>query len=314
MKPLVAVVGGFLGAGKTTLIGKAAQLLQARGVGVAAVLNDQGDDLVDFELMRQSGIPAEYVSGGCFCCKFPSLAAALERASARAPEVVFAEAVGSCTDLVATTLRPLMQYAGDYRIAPLTVLAHERPRDPDLQFLFDHQVAEADIVVGRAVDVEGWLAMLSAPGARAGSKSIEVDYRRYGEAEAALGWLNARAAIRPRPAASPAMVLGPLFERLDGALTEAGVPVVHMKGIARCESGYVKAAITANGREPAVEGSLDASPAREHDVLLNLRALGDPALLREIVCAAFRESGAGRPEVLAFRPAQPVPTYRLPVA
>ncbi len=59
MKPTVAIVGGFLGAGKTTLILKAAKLLQSRGVKVAAVLNDQGDDLVDMELAReQRGPPA----------------------------------------------------------------------------------------------------------------------------------------------------------------------------------------------------------------------------------------------------------------
>ena len=47
MKPLIAVVGGFLGAGKTTLILAAARLLEQRGLRAAAILNDQGDDLVD---------------------------------------------------------------------------------------------------------------------------------------------------------------------------------------------------------------------------------------------------------------------------
>ena len=45
-KPILAVVGGFLGAGKTTLILTAARLLQQRGLRAAAILNDQGDDLV----------------------------------------------------------------------------------------------------------------------------------------------------------------------------------------------------------------------------------------------------------------------------
>ncbi len=312
MKPLVAVIGGFLGAGKTTLILKAARILQARRVSVAAVLNDQGDELVDTEMARHNGVPADQVSGGCFCCRFPELIEALERLRTHAPEVIFAEAVGSCTDVVATTLRPLLRdYGASYRIAPLTVLVHEVPDDPDLRFLFDRQVAEADLVVDRDVDIAGWLDSLLAGGIRAGTKTIEVDYARYAEAEAALGWLNARVTVRPSPPASPGMVLGPLVDELDRALTAAGIRIVHLKALAQCESGYVKAALTGNRREPAVEGVLDASPAAEHEILLNLRALGAPERLREIVGAAFANMPAGELAVQAFRPAPPAPYQRM---
>ena len=309
MKPLVAVVGGFLGAGKTTLILKAARMLQARGVRVAAVLNDQGDELVDTELVRHSGVAADQVAGGCFCCRFPDLLDAMERLAAVEPEVIFAEAVGSCTDIAATTLRPLLRdYGGQYRGAPLTVLVHETPDDPELRFLFDHQVAEADLVIPRDVDVPWWIEqLLSLP---AGTRRIDVDYARYAAAEAALGWLNARATVRPRPAAAPAQVVGPLMDALDAALSKAGIRIVHLKAMAQCDAGYVKAALTGNGREPAVEGALDASPAAEHEVLVNLRALGDPEQLRAIVEGAFARLRS-RPAVQAFRPAAPVPYQRL---
>ena len=310
MKPLVAVVGGFLGAGKTTLILKAARILQAGGVRVAAILNDQGDDLVDTELARRSGVAAGQVAGGCFCCRFPGLLDALERVSAQHPEIVFAEAVGSCTDIVNTTIRPLLRnYTAQYRIAPLTVLAHEVPEDGELRFLFDLQVAEADIVVDRDVDVDSWLAYLLGDAVRAGTKSISVDYARYAAAEAALGWLNARALVRPRPPLSPAMIVGPLLDELDAALTAAGIRIVHLKAIAQSASGYVKAALTGNGREPAVEGVLDASPATRHEILVNLRALGDPDALRSIVEAAFQRIGGRQVRVSAFRPAAPVPHH-----
>ena len=310
MRPVVALVGGFLGAGKTTLILKAARLLQARGVKAAAVLNDQGDDLVDTELARRSGTPADQVSGGCFCCRFPDLVEALERLSAHEPEIIFAEAVGSCTDLVATTLRPLLRdYGSRYRVAPLTVLVHEEPDGPDLRFLFEHQLAEADLVVQRDVDVAGWVDMLLAGDSPAATKTITVDYARYAEAEAALGWLNARATVRPEPPASPAMIVGPLVDAMDAALTAAGIGIVHLKAMAQCESGYVKAALTANGRDPAVEGGLDASPAAEHDLLLNLRAMGDPERLREIAGRALANVGAERVSITAFRPAAPVPWH-----
>jgi hypothetical protein len=305
-------VGGFLGAGKTTLILQAARILAARGVRVAAVLNDQGADLVDTELARRAGIAADEVRGGCFCCRFPELLEALERVHACHPEIIFAEAVGSCTDIVATTLRPLLRdYAGSYRMAPLTVLVHESPEDPELRFLFDCQVAEADLVIDRAVDVEGWLEQVLNPGIQAGTKPISLDYARYAEAEAALAWLNARTVVRPRPAVAPAMILGPLLDELSGALTADGVRIVHLKAIAQCASGYVKAALTRNAEEPAVEGNLDASPAAEHELVLNLRALGEPGRLRAIVEAAFAKTCGAEAAIEAFRPSAPVPYQRV---
>jgi hypothetical protein len=307
LKPVVVIVGGFLGAGKTTLILKAARILQSRGVRVAAVLNDQGDDLVDTELAQRSGVAADQVAGGCFCCRFPDLIDALERLRAHEPDVIFAEAVGSCTDIAATTLRPLLRdYGAEYRVAPLTVLVHERPEELDLRFLFDLQVAEADLVVDRSADVAGWLDQVLTEGVTAGAKVISVDYQRYAEAEAALGWLNARVTLRRDPAVSPAMLVGPLVDELDAQLTAARIRIVHLKVMSQCESGYIRAAVTGNGREPGVEGALDASPAEEHSVLVNLRALGEPERLREIV-----ERVLGMPcTVQAFRPAAPVPYHR----
>jgi hypothetical protein len=311
VKPLLAVVGGFLGAGKTTLILKAARILQARGVRVAAVLNDQGDDLVDTELVRRGGVHADQVGGGCFCCRLPDLLDAMERLSAHAPEVIFAEAVGSCADIAATVLRPLLRdYPGGYRIAPLTVLVHEQPEEPDLRFLFDAQVAEADLVIHRDSDVSRWLEQLTDGGIAAGAATIALDYGRYARAEAALGWLNARAAVRPRPPCSPAMIVGPLVDEIRDALTSAGIRIVHLKVIGKCESGYVKAALTGNDREPVVEGTLDASPAADHELLLNLRALGEPAAMREIVCRALAALPVDGSTVQAFRPAAPAPYRR----
>ena len=54
-RPQLVVVGGFLGAGKTTLILAAARLLAERGLRSAIILNDQSESLVDTELVR-SGV------------------------------------------------------------------------------------------------------------------------------------------------------------------------------------------------------------------------------------------------------------------
>ena len=52
-RPTIVTIGGFLGAGKTSLIVAAARLLHGRGVKAAALLNDQGSDLVDTREVAQ---------------------------------------------------------------------------------------------------------------------------------------------------------------------------------------------------------------------------------------------------------------------
>ncbi len=107
-KPWVVLVGGFLGSGKTTLILAAARELQRRGLRSAMVWNDQGEDLVDSHYAALSGMRSGEVTGGCFCCRLSQLIDAIGDLRSYAPDVIFAEPVGSCTDLSATVLRPLL--------------------------------------------------------------------------------------------------------------------------------------------------------------------------------------------------------------
>src|SRR6202041_3619989 len=66
----------------------------------------------------------EEVAGACFCCRFDDLVARVGalQASER-PDVILAEPVGSCTDLVATVVQPLRDLYGDrFQVAPYPVL------------------------------------------------------------------------------------------------------------------------------------------------------------------------------------------------
>ena len=327
MKPTIALIGGFLGAGKTTLILAAAELIQRRGANVAVVLNDQGDDLVDTHLVQSHCVPADQVAGGCFCCRFPDLVEALDRIACCHPEVIFAEAVGSCTDIVATTLRPLLRdYPDRFQVAPLTVVVHPAApfADANLQFLNANQQAEADLLVGwastlpptarrvNAVTGEGvaeWLDEILAGAHPVAAHALNLDYARYAEAEASLAWLNARVTASARPPISPAMLVGPLLDRLSAAVPN----IVHLKLLVQCDSGYLKAALTASHADPVVEGTLDASPSRDHEILLNVRALTDPAELRSIVEREFAALPARLTwqQVQSFRPAAPVPYHKV---
>src|SRR6266567_3076871 len=69
------MVGGFLGAGKTTTLARLARFYQGRGQKVGIVTNDQAQDLVDTTSLRSQGFPVEEVHGACFCCRFDDLVA-----------------------------------------------------------------------------------------------------------------------------------------------------------------------------------------------------------------------------------------------
>ena len=71
------------------------------------VTNDQGHALVDTQLCSSEIDDVTEITGGCFCCRYDDLEAALVAAEAQGATVAVAEAVGSCTDLIATVLSPL---------------------------------------------------------------------------------------------------------------------------------------------------------------------------------------------------------------
>jgi G3E family GTPase len=118
------ILGGFLGAGKTTTLLRLAEHYVSAGQTVGIITNDQAEGLVDTERFRALGFTTGEVAGGCFCCRFEDFIARADELIAKSrPNVILAEPVGSCTDLVATVFRPLEKFHGDrFALAPFTVL------------------------------------------------------------------------------------------------------------------------------------------------------------------------------------------------
>src|SRR6516225_9305941 len=118
------MVGGFLGAGKTTTLARLARHYLGRGQRVGLVTNDQAQDLVDTTSLRAQGFPVQEVPGACFCCRFDDLVGQVGKLeAAERPDVILAEPVGSCTDLVATVVQPLKDLYGErFEVAPYPVL------------------------------------------------------------------------------------------------------------------------------------------------------------------------------------------------
>lgn len=164
--PRFIMIGGFLGAGKTTTVARLAHRFQSQGKHIVIVTNDQATDLVDTNLLRSQGYEVGEVAGSCFCCNFNELTSTVERLGAdRRPDIVLAEPVGSCTDLVATVIRPLQQIcARPFDVAPYGVIvkpshgakilkrAGKGGFSPQAEYIFRTQIEEADFVIINRID------------------------------------------------------------------------------------------------------------------------------------------------------------------
>ena len=113
----IHLLSGFLGSGKTTGIKQACVHFMQQGKRVGVITNDQGIKLVDGNFFSKMGIPERQVGNGCFCCNYNDLDRSIQSLIDEfKPDIIFAESVGSCTDIVATVLKPLLQFrsAGNY--------------------------------------------------------------------------------------------------------------------------------------------------------------------------------------------------------
>lgn len=163
-KPTIHLVSGFLGSGKTTAIRQACGILKKQQRKAAVITNDQGIKIVDTFLFNGLGVPGRQVAEGCFCCNYNELDSNIDSLiGEHDPEVIFAEAVGSCTDIVATVLKPLRKFREsatvtfstivDSRLLYLIYQGSAKIFDDDVAYIFFKQLEEAAILVLNKTDV-----------------------------------------------------------------------------------------------------------------------------------------------------------------
>lgn len=166
-KPIrFVMVGGFLGAGKTTTLARLARHYTSQGLRVGIVTNDQAAELVDTKSLRSQGFDVGEVAGACFCCRFDDLISTIDSIGRhQTPDVILAEPVGSCTDLVATVIQPLKQlYEARFQIAPYAVILKPSQGrkilkneagtgfSPKAAYILKKQLEEADLVLINRID------------------------------------------------------------------------------------------------------------------------------------------------------------------
>lgn len=290
----VTVVGGYLGAGKTTLVNSL--LRQANGRRLAIMVNEFGALPIDASLVEAADDRIVSLVGGCVCCSYgEDLVSSLVMLAALEPrpDHVLLEASGvAFPGAIAGTVGLLQDFALDGAVVLADAeTVRGRAGDRYLGSTVRRQLAEADLILlnkcdlaGDAAAVEAWLGE-TAPGAR-----VVRTVRSDAPIDIVLGAWTGRAAL---PAAG-----GP-FDHTDSYATAALDPpagtepealariladpahgLLRAKGFIRRPGGGMAAIQTVGNRWTVTEAPPDAPAGL---ICIGLEARTDFAALQRAV-------------------------------
>ena len=290
----VTVVGGYLGAGKTTLVNSL--LRQANGRRLAVMVNEFGALPIDASLVEAADDRIVSLVGGCVCCSYgDDLVSSLVMLAALEPrpDHVLLEASGvAFPGAIAGTVGLLQDFALDGAVVLADAeTVRGRAGDRYLGSTVRRQLGQADLILlnkcdlaGEADAVEAWLGE-AAPAAR-----ILRTVRSEAPIDIVLGARTGRAAL---PAAN-----GP-FDHTQGYATAALDPpegaepeaiariladpargLLRAKGFMRRPGGGTAAIQTVGNRWTVTEAPPDAPPGL---VCIGLEARTDFVALRRAV-------------------------------
>jgi G3E family GTPase len=348
----IHVLSGFLGSGKTTAIRQACDILNSRGSRVAVITNDQGSQLVDGFVFTQRKIPHYQIGGGCFCCNYSQLDNSIESLTQEyQPENLFAEAAGTCTDIVASVIKPLKQFRELRHITFTTVvdarllqmmLQDVAPFHHDVTYLYFKQLQEAQIILITKIDLINprelaicreflkrnypgaqvveqnnmgdrahapWLELLLSEGERQSAVIPDLDYDRYANGEAMLGYLDQHLVVDSGTNNAHEAALY-LVDAFLSRLKKLHAALGHVKFWINGE----KISVTATNDDTT--GSIETQPAVSCEIIVNARVQVDDTVLKMTMEEAIVDTAEKfevRIGVLAsahFKPGYPKPEHR----
>ncbi len=181
----VTIIGGYLGAGKTTLVNHL--LRQADGLRLAVLVNEFGALPIDADLIESQDGNVISIAGGCVCCSYGNdlIMALIDLAKMTPrPEHVLLEASGvALPGAIAASIGLLADYAVD----GVLVLADSetirtRAEDRYMGDTIERQLSAADIIILNKADLVSedtadatvkWLA-----GTAAGARVIPASHAK----------------------------------------------------------------------------------------------------------------------------------------
>ena len=262
----VVVIGGYLGAGKTTLVNHL--LRQAQGRRIAVLVNDFGEISIDADLIEGAEGGVLSLAGGCVCCDFGAdLVGTLETLRDRdpAPDIMVIETSG--VGLPGAVARSVGLAQGLAAVGVVVVVDAEtvrvRAADRYVGDTVRRQLADADLLVAAKGDLAGPVGVAAVTAwladAAQGAPVIAADHGRA-PADLVLGPRPGGTGVGVGGAPGPHAHFDTGVRRFDGPvdlaalageLTAPGSPVVRAKGVLTDLDGVRKVLQTV-GRRSAI--------------------------------------------------------------
>ncbi len=152
-----AVFSGFLGSGKTTTMMALTKYCTGHGVRAAMISNDLGEgvNLADNRLAQLNGCNASEITDNCICYVNEQLAERLDGYYSDGCELVVSDIPGFGVGALEHVYHGLTEkFPGRFELAPFTVLVEPRTiellrsgKSGDMEYIFDTQLVEADLIV-----------------------------------------------------------------------------------------------------------------------------------------------------------------------
>lgn len=160
-----AVFSGFLGSGKTTTMMALTKYHTAHHAKAAMISNDLGHGvtLADTRFAQLCGCNASEMTDECICYQNENLAERLDACFDDGCELVISDIPGFGVGALEHVYHGLSEkFPGRFELAPFTVLVEPRTlellrsgRGGDLEYLYDTQLSEADLIALNKCDLIG---------------------------------------------------------------------------------------------------------------------------------------------------------------